>query len=313
MKKLITPILILFTIVSLSASTTIKGDFSLNGTLNLDESFNYSIDSSANMNLYLFSKSNNVRYTIKNNTTISISDTTNKFEQAYLQFRNPYKENHLTFTFGKTPLDIGSFTEFNSGTPFNIIDGNPWIASVKAKLFELKDFQSINLELIAKLPLEDGDTKVGSRITYDINNYYFGTMEATFLSDFNDSILCGGINGNLFFDYGVYGKADLQDLNNFETSTYLLKMYPKFTYKVEAIYINSVKSLSLLSSISYIIDTKSSLTLSSLNLFEKDNWRISPSILFNFNILQGLDFSINYSYMSKTKINSLTAIVTHKF
>lgn len=314
---------------SIFATTTIKGETSLSSGLYFDSSFNTTDFSEASIDLYLLSKSNDVKYTIKssldfiypstsNSTDISayIQDT---IEQAYLQFRVPYKENYLTFNFGKTPLDIGGDWVFNSGTPFNyektsIFDEvtNPWIASVKTKLFELKDFQSINLELIEKLPLEDGDTKIGGRLTYDINNSNFGTVETSFLTNTSSSILSGGFNGNYFFDYGIYGKIDLQNISDFESSIFLLKTYPEFTYRFEALYTNDDETLHLLPTISYAIDTKSNLSVSIYTTLIDEDFELSPYILYQFNILQGLDISAYYFYSSITN-HLISATITHKF
>ncbi len=320
MKKIISLCLVLtIAMASSFSTTTIKGDFSLTGELYLDSDFNASESSTSTIDLFLLSKSNNVKYTIKNSTDITTdSEIENTIEQAYLQFRTPYKENYLTFSFGKIPLDIGGDWIFNSGTPFeydskSIFDEveNPWIASVKTKLYETEDYKSINFEAIAKLPLEDGDSKVGGRLTYDINNDYFGTVETSFLTDYSSSILSGGFNGNYFFDYGIYAKTDLQEIEDFEASIYLLKLYPSFTYKFEALYTNDDQTLYLLPTVSYVIDNKSSLSASLYTTYSDGDFDLNPYILYNFNILQGLDISAYYIYYSNT--HNLSATITHKF
>jgi len=315
---------------SIFATTSIKGAYSLTGGLYLDSSFNTTETSSSSIDLYLLSRSNDVKYTIKSSLdfyypSTEDGDTTveeyiqDSIEQAYLQFRVPYKENYLTFNFGKTPLDIGGDWLFNSGTPFDydktsIFDDvtNPWIASVKTKLFELEDFQSINLEVIAKLPIEDGDSKIGGRLTYDINNSNFGTLESSFLTNYSSSILSGGINGNYFFDYGIYGKIDLQDHSDFESSIYLLKIYPKITYKFEALYTNDDETLYLFPTISFTIDTKSSLSTALFTTLNDGDFELSPYISYQFNILQGLDISATYFYSTDTE-HLIFATITHKF
>lgn len=320
MKKIISLCLVLtIAIASLFATTTIKGDFSLTGELYLDSDFNISESSTSTIDLFLLSKSNNVKYTIKNSTDITTeSDIENTIEQAYLQFRTPYKENYLTFSFGKIPLDIGGDWYFNSGTPFDydktsIFDevDNPWIASVKTKLYETEDYKSINFEAIAQLPLEDGDSKIGGRLTYDINDDYFGTVETSFLTDYSSSVLSGGFNGNYFFDYGIYAKADLQELDDFEASIYLLKIYPSFTYKVEALYTNDDETLYIFPTVSYIANSKTTLSASLFTTFIDGDFNFSPYITYSFNILQGLDISAYYIYYSNN--HNLSATITHKF
>ena len=321
MKKVFFIFILSVFLSSIFATTTIKGEFSLSSSLTIDSDFNTTQESSSSIDLFLLSKSNNVKYTIKSSIDLPNQPTNVKdyIEQAYLQFRIPYKENYLTFNFGKTPLDIGGDWYFNSGSPFagesnplNPSVFNPWIASVKTKLFESEDFKSLNLEVIAKLPVEYNDSKIGGRLTYDINNENFGTAETSFLTDYSSSILSGGINGNYFFDYGIYGKVDLQNLVDFESSIYLLKIYPSFTYKFEALYKNEDKTYSLLPTISYVIDQKSSISTSLYTTIKDNNFTFIPIILYKFNILQGLDISINYIYSTEPN-HLLSATITHKF
>lgn len=294
------------------ASPNIQGDFSLNGNINFDNNFETTFTNDATLNLFLLSKSNNVKYTIKNNIKIdSNEDISNEIEQAYLQFRIPYKDNYLTFNMGKTPLDIGGDWVYNSGTPFT---NNPWIASIKTKLYQREDFSSLNLEFIAKLPIQDVDKKIGARFTYDVNNIYFGTFETTFLTDKTESILCGGFNGTLFFDYGIYGKTDLQDINNFEMSLYLLKITSVSIFKFEMAYFNVYNSLNILPTVAYNINSKATLSFGLNTKIATNNYSIelTPLSIFSYNIVQGLDFQTQYSY-SKDTNNNITMTITHKF
>jgi len=321
MKKIFSLCFILLIMGSAFAEPSIQGDFSLNGNLFIDNSLDTNVSSNALINLYLSSKSNNVKYTIKNATTIaSTTDVTNDIEQAYIQFRIPYKENYLIFTMGKTPLDIGSDGLINSGTPFyinyssfpSIIQTNPWIASMKVKLLQLPDFKSINMELILKLPVEDTDSKAGTRLTFDVNNKYFGTLEASFLSDLTQSILSGGINGTLFFDYGIYAKTDLQNVKNFEASLFLLKIISDYSFKFEALYNNSSKSLNLLPSLTMNINTKVSSAFILSTTYINKSFTLMPMLSINLNIVQGLDAKVIYTY-SKTIKHRLSASISHKF
>jgi len=294
------------------ASPNIQGDFSLNGNLNFDENFDTTITNDATINLFLLSKSNNVKYTIKNSTIIDSNESiSNEIEQAYLLFRVPYKDNYLTFNFGKTPLDIGGDWIYNSGTPFT---KNPWIASIKTKLYQREDFSSLNLEFIAKLPIQDDDKKIGARFTYDVNNKYFGTFETTFLTDKTESILCGGFNGTLFFDYGIYGKTDLQNINNFEMSLYLLKITSSSSFKFKMAYFNVINSLNILPTLSYNINSKATISFGLNTKITTNSYslELTPLSIFSYNIVQGLDFQTQYSY-SKDTNNNIKMSITHKF
>lgn len=324
----------LFLINCLYSSPSIKGDFSLNSYVNIDNNFDITMDSNAEINLFLNSSSNNVKYTIKNSTLLfyqaSSAPTTapitsiNTFEQAYLKFRIPYKESYLIFNFGKTPLDIGGDWLFNSGTPFEtystfdpstltLVEApNPWIASVKHKLFQNENFESLNIELIAKLPIEDDDSKIGGRLTYDINNNHFGTIETSLLTDKSESILSGGYSGTLYFDYGIYGKIDLQDIDDYEASFYLLKLIEDYTIKFEALYDNEASTYILLPSFSYNIDSKSTASLALNAARISDSWTLIPTVSLNQNIVQGLDFTLNYYYTTVLK-HTLGLTITHKF
>ncbi len=325
MKKINLIILLsLILITKLFSAPTIKGDFSLLSSVSFDDNLNTTIMSSSELNILLNSKSNNVIYNVKdslifNNLPLNQNDITNTIEQAYLKFRIPFKENYLIFNFGKTPLDIGGDWIFNSGTPFETINlatleeaPNPWIASVKHKLYQNENFESLNIELIAKLPVEDTDTKIGSRLSYDINNEYFGTLETSFLTDSVESILSGGYSGTLYFDYGIYGKVDLQDLNDFEASLYLLKLIDDYTFKFEALYDNEVNTYVFLPTLSYNIDSKStiSIALNSANI--NNDWTLIPTVILNQNIVQGLDFTLNYLY-STMENHNISFTISHKF
>ena len=333
MKKIFLSIIALLIITNtIFATTTIKGDFSLSELVNIDDSFNTTNISFANLNLFLNSSSNNVKYTVKGSVNYNPTTLYNpKFnlEQAYLKFRIPFNNNYLTFNFGKTPLDIGGDWQFNSGTPFDTTystslltntsdNNNPWIASAKTRLFDLKDFKSLNLELLFKFPFEDSDTKAGARITYDVNSASFGTFETSFLTDKSETILAGGFNGTLFFDYGLYAKTDLQDLKNFQASFYLLKLFSDYTFKFEGLYENEIDTLNIpqyifLPSISYAINAKNSISFMAVTIYnETTDWMLSPVISFTQNIVQGLDFNFVYSYSKATK-NSLAFNITHKF
>jgi len=308
-------------IANLQSSPSIKGDFSLLSNINIDDNFNTNITSSSELNFILNSKSNNIIYTVKDSLIFNdlTNDITNTIEQAYLKFRIPYKENYLIFNFGKTPLDIGGDWIFNSGTPFETIDittlqekDNPWIASVKYKLYESENYESLNLELIAKLPVEDTDLKIGGRLSYEINNEYFGTLETSFLTDKTESIISGGYSGTLYFDYGIYGKVDLQDFHDYEASFYLLKLIEDYTLKFEALYDNEILTYILLPTFSYNLDSKSttSISLNAANI--NNNWTFMPTVSLNQNIVQGLDFTLNYLY-SSTLNHNLSFTVSHKF
>jgi hypothetical protein len=335
MKKIFLSIIALLIITNtIFATTTIKGDFSLSELVNIDDSFNTTNFSFANLNLFLNSSSNNVKYTVKGTVNYYYDIITNpsqpkyntsfEISQAYLKFRIPFNNNYLTFNFGKTPLDIGGDWQFNSGTPFDTTystslltntsdNNNPWIASAKTRLFDLKDFKSLNLELLFKFPFEDSDTKAGARITYDVNSASFGTFETSFLTDNSETILAGGFNGTLFFDYGLYAKNDLQDLNNFEASFYLLKIFSDYTFKFEGLYENEIDTYTILPSISYAINAKNSISFMAITIYnETTDWMLSPVISFTQNIVQGLDFNFVYSYSKATK-NSLAFNITHKF
>jgi len=325
MKKIYSLILINFIFIgSIFSTPTIKGDFTLSNSLNFDNNFDTTFSSSPELNLYLNSSSNNVKYTIKNSIKYlndsELKNATNFVEQAYLKFRIPYKDNYLIFNFGKTPLDIGGDWVFNSGTPFNsYIDyitltkaQNPWIASVKHKLYQNDKFQSLNLEIIAKLPVEYSDKKIGGRLTYDINNQKFGTLETSILTNKSESIISGGINGTLYFDYGIYGKIDLQEFNDFEGSIYLLKLIDDYTIKLEALYDNELPTYFFLSTLSYNLNPKTNINGNLKSIYANSQWTLTPSIYLNQNIVQGLDSTLSYVY-SKEKKHFISFSITHKF
>ncbi|MGD1821321.1 MAG: hypothetical protein ACPKM0_00985 [Pleomorphochaeta sp.] len=320
MKKLISILFIsILFINNIFSSPTIKGDFSLYSYLNFDNEFNSTLTSTSEINLYLNSSSNNVKYTLKDNILITTS-TSNNIEQAYLKFRIPYKENYLIFNFGKIPLDIGGDWTFNSGTPFETYENlstleeadNPWIASINTKLYKNDNFQSLNFELIAKLPIEEDDAKIGGRLYYDINNEHFGTIETSFLTDYSESILCGGLNGTLYFDYGIYAKVDIQNPEDFETSIYLLKLIEDYTMKFEALYDNESTTFYILPTLSYNLSQKSVAYISLPSIYDTQSWTLTPTIYLNQNIVQGLDFTLSY-YYSESVNHTLAFSVTHNF
>lgn len=327
MKKTIS--IILFTLISISSifsEPTIKGDFSLYSLLNINKDFDYLFNSASEINLFLNSSSNNVKYTIKESIYYDNGkNLVQDLEQAYLKFRIPYNDSFIVFNFGKTPLDIGGDWYFNSGTPFDTYSNysslsltslpeinNPWIASINTKLYENDNFERLNLELIAKLPVEDSDKKIGGRLYYDINNAKFGTIETSFLTNSSKSIISGGLNGTLFFDFGLYAKTDLQNLNNFEISLYLLKILENYTFKFEAMYNNNEKIFILLPTFSYNITSKSNIQINATSAYNNSSWTIVPTLSLNQNIVQGLDFILAYSYLNQNGHNLLFS-VTHKF
>lgn len=317
MKKIIIIAVMLAVSMQLYSDPYISGEFYLSDTATLSDASELSLTNSAQayVKLDMNVNSNGVKFyfeEIFDNYTDESDDISTTLNKAYLKYRLPYKENYMNMQLGKSYYSMGGGSLYNAGnsllkdsTGVYVLPTN-WNAVLDIPVYETSDYRTMHLGFIAVLPIEDDSSSIGSFVNYEIGNEYFDTVEMNFMTDLSSTPISFGYNGTLYFDYGLYFKADLQDIERFDTSLFLIKVYDKTTLNVESLYQNKSTNdsyadrrlLYVTPTLSYSLDDKTSLTASNVTLLTLDDISDSTdtlSLSLSYSIVQGFDLSTSIS------------------
>lgn len=306
----------------------ISGEFYLYDTVTLSDASELSLINSAQayLKLDMNVNSNGVKFyfeEIFDNYTDESGDITATLNKAYLKYRLPYKENYMNLQLGKSYYSMGGGSLYNAGnsllkdsTGVYILPTN-WNAVLDIPVYETSDYRTMHLGFIAVLPIEDDSSSIGSFVNYEIGNEYFDTVEMNFITDLSSTPLSFGYNGTLYFDYGLYFKTNLQDIERFDTSLFLIKVYDKTTLNVESLYQNKSTNFNYVDrrllyvtpTLSYAFDDKTTISASNVTLLTLDEISDSINTLtlsLTYSIVQGFDLSTSiYTYFMKENLIGL--------
>lgn len=331
MKKTIILLLLLVSTVGLYADPYFSGELSLIDTavLSKDASDDYKVDNSAiaKLKLNMDVQSNGVKFYfeeivsnyIDNGTTATIfTDLEYILNKAYIKYRIPYKDNFINFQVGKSYYALGGGLVYNAGNPMiensfatNNVGEIPtfWNFVSTIPLYEGEDFDTLYLGLMAVLPIENDESKIGTFLNYEVGNKYFDNFELAILSDFDVTRLTFGFNGTLYVDYGINANIDLQDTEDFNANIFLTKVYDKLTLNLEALYANKTDTLYATPEITYASSDKLSLSLSGQTVAVFNNGNSFTNTLagtVTFSIVQG--FEVYSSLSTSFKKESILSL-----
>ncbi|MGH4037384.1 MAG: hypothetical protein ACRQFF_05995 [Sphaerochaeta sp.] len=328
MKKIIIIAVMLAVSMQLYSDPYISGEFYLYDTVTLSDASELSLINSAQayLKLDMNVNSNGVKFyfeEIFDNYTDESGDITATLNKAYLKYRLPYKENYMNLQLGKSYYSMGGGSLYNAGnsllkdsTGVYILPTN-WNAVLDIPVYETSDYRTMHLGFIAVLPIEDDSSSIGSFVNYEIGNEYFDTVEMNFITDLSSTPLSFGYNGTLYFDYGLYFKTNLQDIERFDTSLFLIKVYDKTTLNVESLYQNKSTNFNYVDrrllyvtpTLSYAFDDKTTISASNVTLLTLDEISDSINTLtlsLTYSIVQGFDLSTSiYTYFMKENLIGL--------
>lgn len=338
MKKIILLILLIISTSTLYAEPYFSGELTLTDTVKLSNASDLKIDNSstANITLNMDVTSNGVKFYFEevlfdDGTKEKLDQSLNK---AYLKYRLPYKDNYMNFQIGKSYYSMGGGLIYNAGNPMlensfatsltTSMIPTFWNGAITLPIYQGEDFDTLYLGFNGVLPIEDDSSKIGTFLNYEIGNKYFDNMEIYLLTNLDSTMLSFGYDGTLYFDYGVYGKVDLQDTNYFDISVFLTKVYDKLTFNLEALYQNNTslyngvdKVLFATPTLSYAASDKLSLILSNTTQATFDSGVDSSNILsgsLTFSIVQGFDvYGSLASYFNDKHLASLTFGTNYEF
>lgn len=333
MKKIFSLLFIILITTSLYADPYFSGELVLADKINLSRNIDtYNLDNTANAKLRLNMdvKSNGVKFYLEGliynlPKAKNLNYTLNK---AYIKYRLPYKDSYINFQVGKSYYSMGGGLIYNAGNPIikdsSLVSALPtvWNAVATLPLYQGENYDTLYIGFLGIIPLEESSSKAGAFLNYEINNKYFDNIEISVLSDLSSTKLCFGYDGTLYFDYGVYGKLDLQNLENFDFTVFLTKVYDKLTFNCESLYQNkknqtSNKVLYATPTISYAATDKLSLSLSNTTTITfQDELTILNALsgTVKFSIVQGFDIYSTLSSEFKTSnFASLTFGTNYKF
>jgi hypothetical protein len=338
MKKIILLILLIISTSVLYAEPYISGELTLSDTVNLSKASDYEIDNSAAayLTLDMDVTSNGVKFYFEellfnDGSKEKLDQTLNK---AYLKYRLPYKDSYMNFQIGKSYYSMGGGLIYNAGNPMlenSFATSLPtsmiptfWNGAITLPVYQGEDFDTLYLGFNGVLPIEDDSSKIGTFLNYEIGNKYFDNMEISVLTDLSSTMLSFGYDGTLYFDYGLYGKVDLQDTDYFDISMFLTKVYDKLTFNLEALYQNNTsyydgvdRVLFATPTLSYAASDKLSLVLSNTTTVSFDDDVEYSNILSGslyFSIVQGFDiYGSIASYFNDTSLASLTVGTNYEF
>ncbi|MDD4083641.1 MAG: hypothetical protein PHD05_09695, partial [Sphaerochaetaceae bacterium] len=166
----------------------------------------------------------------------------------------------------------------------------------------------IYMEGLSTLPLLDGEVlSGGGRLVFEFGKVLVDSVEiGGIVEEDGDITLYSGLNGNLYFDYGLYTNFDPLKFEEFEVSLYLFKYYGKLNLRLEGFY--QKENSSLYFSAGYLINDKLSLNLESL--VEESFYNIALGL--SYSVVQGLNTSVK---LMKDLTNDFTVVFSldHSF
>lgn len=315
MKKTIVLLLVLLSTTALYSEPYFSGELTLVDTTTLFRvsDLNINNNAKANIKLNMDVKSNGVKFYLEGllNNYVNNKSLKPLLNKAYIKYRLPYKESYMNFQIGKSYYAMGGGLIYNAGNP--MLDDSYalstsstiptfWNGVITLPLYQGDDFDTLYLGFFGVLPIEDDSSKAGAFFNYEIGNKYFDNMELSILTDLDSTKLCFGYDGTLYFDYGIYGKIDLQSTDDFDFSLFLTKVYDKLTFNCEALYKNESNLLQSTPTLSYAASDKLSVSVSYLSTVafnDEVSYSNTLSGTLTFSIVQGFKVysAINSSFI----------------
>ncbi|MFA7108803.1 MAG: hypothetical protein WC162_06630 [Sphaerochaetaceae bacterium] len=207
---------------------------------------NWSTTSDANLTFNLDYNTAGVKSYFQYDLSISEKEYEDNLSKAYIKFRLPFGENYITFNAGKTNLSWGGGFAFNAGNPYF----NKYLTILSAYIPLSLNFDNghlIYFESFVTPPLLKSETFTGGgRMIFEFGKVLVDSFEiGGVLGETGDFTFYGGLNGNLYFDYGLYTNFSLFSFEDVEFSGYVLKYFGKFNFMAEGNYENDLISLIL--------------------------------------------------------------------